>query len=170
MHHTSVVHSLSPFQRERDTGGVASKGCAWTWSAGKRLFPLTPALSLGERENRPPLSGEPNALDRAGISALNCAAHGASGSDVHPKKDAGCKFPLPAGEGQGEGERDVSNQNGRTNFASLTRPGRRVCVGYHIERKACRWWKRAEEGPSRARPWYALNCLPSAFTPGAELL
>ena len=26
------------------------------------------------------------------------------------------EFPLPAGEGQGEGERDATNQNGRTNF------------------------------------------------------
>src|SRR6266571_5295533 len=124
-------------------------------------------LSLGERENRQALSGESKARDRAGVSALNRGAHSASGSDVHPKKDAGCQFPLPAGEGQGEGERDVRNQNGRTNFASLTRPGRRVYVAYHIERKACRWWKRAEESASRTRPWHSLICLPSAFTPGA---
>src|SRR5438552_1726039 len=39
------------------------------WFA-ERFFPLTPSLSLGERENRPPLSGESNALGRAGISAL----------------------------------------------------------------------------------------------------
>src|SRR6266849_3038802 len=50
-------------------------------------------------------------------------------------------FPLPAGEGQGEGERDAANQNSRKNFASSTRPGLRVRVGYHIERKACRWSK-----------------------------
>jgi len=136
----------------------------------ERYFPLTPALSLGERGNRPPLSGESNALSRSGVSALNRGAHGGSRNDALPKKDAGCQFPLPAGEGQGEGERDVSNQNGRTNFASLTRPGRRVCVAYHIERKACRWWKRAEESASRTRPWHSLICLPSASTPGAELL
>src|SRR5713226_10570436 len=95
-------------------------------------------LSLGERENRPPLSGESNALGRAGISALNRAAHGASRSDVRPKKDAGCQFPLPAGEGQGEGERDAANQNARTNFASSTRPASRAKAGYHLEPKACR--------------------------------
>ena len=88
----------------------------------RATFPLTPALSLGERENRPPLRGESNALVRAGVLALNRGARGASGSDILPKKDAGCPFPLPAGEGQGEGERNPANQNGRAQFASSTRP------------------------------------------------
>src|SRR5712691_8317270 len=44
---------------------------------GSHLFPLTPALSLGEGENRPPLRGESNSLSRAGVSALNRGAHGA---------------------------------------------------------------------------------------------
>src|SRR5438445_4639977 len=55
----------------------------------------------------------------------------------------GAVFPLPAGEGQGEGERDPANPNGRTNFASSTRPDPRLRVGYHIERRACRWSKGA---------------------------
>ena len=98
-------------------------------------LPPHPALSLGERENRPPLRGESNALGRAGVSAFNRGAHGASGSDVQPQKDAGCPFPLPAGEGQGEGERDAANRNGRTNFASSTRPAPQVRVDNHIERR-----------------------------------
>ncbi len=65
---------------------MTSKGCAWIWQTGTRLFPLTPALSLGERENRPPLRGESNALGRAGVSALNRGAHGASENDARLEK------------------------------------------------------------------------------------
>jgi hypothetical protein len=48
----------------------------------ERSFPLTPALSLGARENRPPLRGELNALGRADVSALNRGAHGDNESDA----------------------------------------------------------------------------------------
>src|SRR6266700_7348314 len=77
-------------------------------------------LSLGERENRQPLSGESKALDRAGVSALNRGAHSASGSDVRPKKDAGCQFPLPAGEGQGEGGTRGSQPKRPDEFCKLS--------------------------------------------------
>src|SRR6266568_4356236 len=87
----------------------------------RAFLPPHPALSLGERENRRPLRGESNARDRAGVSASNRGAHGASGSEVRIKQDAGSWFPLPAGEGKGEGEPDAANQNGRTNFASSAR-------------------------------------------------
>src|SRR6266567_3250592 len=108
-------------------------------------------LSLGERENRQPLSGESKALDRAGVSALNRGAHSASGSDVRPKKNAGCQFPLPQGEGQGEGERDTANQNGRTNFISSTRAAPRansLCCQKQISRRAL-----SRTGASRQARW-----------------
>ena len=70
-------------------------------------------------------------------------------SDVRPAKDAGCQFPLPAGEGQGEGERDAADQNGRTNFASSPRPAPRVRVDDNMEPKACRARKGAQ---SQGRP------------------
>ena len=73
----------------------------------ERCFPLTPALSLGERENRPPRSGESNALGRAGAQALNRGARGASGSDVRSKKDAGWLLPLPFPMGEGSHHRRV---------------------------------------------------------------
>ena len=60
-------------------------------------FPLTPALSLGERENRQPIGGESNPLGRAAISALKRAAHGDTKSDIRLEKDAGCLFPAPHG-------------------------------------------------------------------------
>src|SRR5712664_3815611 len=82
----------------------------------------TPALSLGEREDRALLSGESKPLGRVGVSALNREAHDASGSDARLKQDAGCWFPLRGGEGKGEGERVAANQNGRTNFASSAPP------------------------------------------------
>src|SRR6266704_4685454 len=101
-------------------GGSAhsSKGRQFQIALERRRIPLTPALSLGERENRPPLGSESNPLGRAGVSALNRRANGASGSDIRTKNDAACLFPLPAGEGQGEGERDAANQNGATSAAS----------------------------------------------------
>ena len=51
--------------------------------------PLTPALSPGERGNPAPLSGQPGA------------------SDTNPARRA--VFPLPGGEGQGEGHRDAAS-------------------------------------------------------------
>jgi len=72
-------------------------------------------------------------------------------------------FPLPAGEGQGEGERDAANQHGRTNFASSTRPAPRLRVGNHVERKGCRWSKGAR---SQAR-WCFERCFP--LTPPSPL-
>src|SRR6266699_1914014 len=124
---------------------------------GSHLFPLTPALSLGERENRPPLRGESNSLSRAGVSVLNRGAHGACVAEFigswqahwcfergFPLTQAlslgerenrpprfwqsrtprlvaarGAVFPLPAGEGQGEGERDAANPNGGECVAGL---------------------------------------------------
>ncbi len=56
----------------------------------ERCFPLTPALSLGERENRAPR------FRQSGAPRLVAA------------RDA--VFPLPAGEGQGEGERDAPTE------------------------------------------------------------
>jgi len=49
-------------------------------------IPLTPALSLGERENRRPTVDETRALQFS--------------------RDGRVLFPLPEGEGQGEGEQD----------------------------------------------------------------
>jgi hypothetical protein len=57
---------------------------------GDIFFPLTPALSLGERENRPPSLGH----TRDGI----CKA------SVRYTHAWGRLFPLPEGEGQGEGK------------------------------------------------------------------
>ena len=80
---------------------------------GGAYLPPHPGPLPKERENRLPMSGESNALGRARAWALNRGAHGVSESEVGLKKDAGYLFPLPAGEGKGEGERDAANQNGR---------------------------------------------------------
>ena len=54
------------------------------------LFPLTPAFSLGEREYPPPVFGESKGADgRTTLGKLQRAR---------------MLFPLPKGEGQGEGE------------------------------------------------------------------
>jgi hypothetical protein len=54
-------------------------------------FTLTPALSLRERENRPPVF-----LDCGGLRLLG---------RIRSRSERRLKFPLPAGEGKGEGER-----------------------------------------------------------------
>src|SRR5262249_11182815 len=56
-------------------------------------FPLTPALSPGEREKRSQFSGE--------------MAADSGSRDSQQNKNAQLLSPLPAGEGQGEGERGV---------------------------------------------------------------
>jgi hypothetical protein len=145
---------------------VWCKHHGFTITRRDRERPLTPALSPRERENRLPLSGESNALGRAGMTALNHGVYGASGSDVRPKKEAGCQFPLPAGEGQGEGERAAANKNGRTNFASSTRPAPRVKVGYHIEPKACRAWERAQSQGSPTPDCFKVGTNSPGSPPG----
>jgi hypothetical protein len=146
----------------------ASRQARWCF---ERCFPLTPALSLGEREDLAPRGGESNALRLAGVSASNRGPHGASGSDVRVKKDAARRFPLPWGREnlaplggesnalrragvsasnrgpngasgsdvrlkkdaarrsplpEGEGEPDLTNQNGRTHSVSSARPAPRA--------------------------------------------
>jgi hypothetical protein len=60
-------------------------------------FPLTPALSLGERENRSPL------LSIFGHQRFSKCG---GGRRVFALLHNGLRlFPLPVGEGQGEGER-----------------------------------------------------------------
>jgi hypothetical protein len=56
-------------------------------------FPLTPALSLGEREN----GIQPHST----ISDWICAAF------IRETASVRSLFPLPEGEGQGEGKRNV---------------------------------------------------------------
>ena len=87
---------------------MASKACAWILATGARIFPLNPALSLGERENRSPLRGESNALGGAGASALNRGAHGScvvefiGSSQAHLCFERG--FPLTPALSLGERE------------------------------------------------------------------
>ena len=74
--------------------------------AYKRLLPLTPALSLGEREN---LSPSLDGLSTARISPpLVCLNEKPDAGDVTETfriiRDGQLRFPLPKGEGQGEGE------------------------------------------------------------------
>src|SRR5713226_1797887 len=112
---------------------------------GTRVFPLTPALSpsAGARENRSPRLRQSRA---PGLVAARDAV-----------------FPLPAGEGQGEGEGDAVNRNGRTTFAGSTRSARGDRVGYHVDRRACRWRKRARSQAHRCFE----RCFP--LTPALSL-
>jgi hypothetical protein len=89
-------------RRALRTTGV-SRQTHWCF---ERCFPLTPALSLRERENLPPRLRQSRA---PGLVATRDAL-----------------FPLPEGEGKGEGESDAANQNDRTNFASSIRPAPRA--------------------------------------------
>ena len=76
-------------------------------------FPLTPALSPGERENSSAPSKESNALPHPDPFAHSCALLptqpdcGIEAEDVQVSKTDGNGLPLPGGEGWGEGETDV---------------------------------------------------------------
>jgi hypothetical protein len=63
------------------------------------LFPLTPALSLEERENRFPYHGQ--------------TTTGFCSTTIRISKNGQRLFPLPKREGQGEGKRVVQFKNGR---------------------------------------------------------
>jgi len=95
----------------------------------ERCFPLTPALSLGERERG-------STRFRQSRAPRLVAARDAL-------------FPLPKGEGKGEGERDAANRNGQTIIAGSNRLARRGRIGYHIEPRACRWSKGARSQTHR---------------------
>ena len=60
-------------------------------------FPLTPALSLGEREARSP--------------SLQNTRDWICPTSAEQIRNAEFVFPLPEGEGQGEGKRDVRKTN-----------------------------------------------------------
>jgi len=79
-------------------------------------FPLTPALSLGEREN---LSPSLDGLSTARISPpLVCLNEKPDAGDVTETfriiRDGQLRFPLPKGEGQGEGEGSVRTRKAVT--------------------------------------------------------
>ena len=82
-------------------------------------FPLTPGLSLGERENRSPRFHQSRAFRL--VAKRNAA------------------FPLPEGEGQGEGERDPRNRVSRTNLAGSIRLGPRVANARRRHWRAVIW-------------------------------
>ena len=74
---------------------------SWTSHA---LFPLTPALSLGERENPSPVVWR---ADVAGwFSGRFCEGpeSGDNGTRIRIGTGHRLLFPLPQGEGKGEGE------------------------------------------------------------------
>jgi len=77
------------------------EGCAVASALVFRaLLPPHPALSLGERENRPPLRGESNALDRAGdrCSIAECTVPAGATPDLSKTQDVGS--PIRRGEAQ----------------------------------------------------------------------
>src|SRR6266705_2784521 len=95
--------SPRPSRRERENrlplrGESNALGSSQAHGRFERCFPLTPSLSLRERENHPPRFRQSRA------------------PRLVAARDA--VFPLPEGEGQGEGEGDAANQNGRTKVAA----------------------------------------------------
>jgi hypothetical protein len=68
-------------------------------------FPLTPALSLGERENR----------FQFGEMAKRCVRR----ARIEESNDAKVPLPLPEGEGRGEGERTLRSTRVVSNAEAL---------------------------------------------------
>src|SRR2546428_555355 len=77
---------------------VRTKKFRYSMASPQGLFPLTPALSLGERENPRPAVGK------------------ASVAGTFESREL--LFPLPQGEGQGEGKAAVRPCRGNDSFLS----------------------------------------------------
>jgi len=77
-------------------------------------FPLTPALSLGERENRRLSLGCSNAIELSPQSdrSVELPNAGAAIGVFETIKRGEMRFPLPEGEGKGEGEQDIRVRRG----------------------------------------------------------
>jgi len=69
------------------------------------VFPLTPALSLGE--NRCPIAGQSNDFGCSHVVRREPAERGKRTTPIRTTSDCLLLFPLPKGEGQGEGEEPV---------------------------------------------------------------
>ena len=70
---------------------------------------LTPALSPTERENPPPRSREPNRQELSLALPRELPIGGGCGRLIRSANDFQMLFPLPGGEGQGEGERGANS-------------------------------------------------------------
>jgi len=69
-----IAPSIQPLRSDRPCRSADAdrrKVSRFQIAAQRGRIPLTPALSRGERENRPPRNGESNSLGRAGGSASN---------------------------------------------------------------------------------------------------
>jgi len=67
-------------------------------------FPLTPALSLGEREHRSPRFEKSEATGGLSASKADKTKRGDEATGAIVFKDRADALPLPEGEGRGEGE------------------------------------------------------------------
>jgi hypothetical protein len=105
----SADSGLAPVTALLLLGGLmlGALGNAQARSSSEASFPLTPALSRGGRENRPPRLDEANALGGSNASVSERSKRGieANGEGVSGRRtDA---LPLPKGEGRGEGEGSI---------------------------------------------------------------
>src|SRR5207247_2510859 len=82
-------------------------GDARAFTSSDITFPLTPALSLGERVNRLPFLGNADIVSHSSAWIFERTKDGDRAGTVEIAGKRPYEFPLPEGEGQGEGEEDV---------------------------------------------------------------
>ncbi len=99
------------------------KSVLWRYWRQHGSFPLTPALSLGEREHLRPRSIERDGSPSCGAVPGEGRVGGECPGKVRINDWSLRLFPLPEGEGQGEGERNARTahlpENGRPERKSV---------------------------------------------------
>jgi hypothetical protein len=109
-------------------------GMQWKPTGHMHFLPHPGPLPLGE--------GETASALRKGGHAVSSGCHVAW---VLSARESGAEFPLPAGEGQGEGERPENTHGSRVSQSLIVAVHSTACPGFNSRRRM--FFQRTSYGP-----------------------